>query len=355
MHNNNFDFLRLLFASFVLITHAYMFTGISDCDWLCKLSNGQTYFTDIGVKGFFIISGYLVYQSALRSAGPRDYLWKRMLRIYPGLFVVLMLIVLLGPLVYNSTLPYWQNKAVWTYIPSNLSLYKKQTIIPGIFDQNPHNAVINGSLWTIAYEFFFYILLLSLFVIRKQQRWLSVFLVSFFIAMYMPLLIWGESLMRFGFILNLYQLLAFGAPFFAGALLAHVKLEALSKKLMWFCVSLALLIISFAIGWYVQLGYLLLPIVVLLFGIQSFPFIRHTGKWLGDISYGVYIYGCPVQQTLVHFFRPDYLTLMLLSIPVTFVLGWLSWHGIESKALQYKNKPWQWPFVRNKSNANAEG
>ena len=52
---NNFDFLRLILASFVIITHSYPLSGVKECDYLCQISNGQVGFSYIGVKGFFVI------------------------------------------------------------------------------------------------------------------------------------------------------------------------------------------------------------------------------------------------------------------------------------------------------------
>jgi peptidoglycan/LPS O-acetylase OafA/YrhL len=123
---NNFDFLRLLFASFVIITHSYPLCGIFECDWLCQITNGQVLFSYIGVKGFFVISGYLVFQSLQRSNNILDYYWKRCLRLFPALFVVLFLTVVLSPFVYESDIPFFHNKSLLTYLPNNLSIYNIQ-------------------------------------------------------------------------------------------------------------------------------------------------------------------------------------------------------------------------------------
>ena len=66
---NNFDFLRLIFASFVIITHSYPLSGIKECDLMCQISNGQISFSYIGVRGFFVISGYLITSRYMVSSG----------------------------------------------------------------------------------------------------------------------------------------------------------------------------------------------------------------------------------------------------------------------------------------------
>ncbi|MFN8317563.1 MAG: hypothetical protein U0T32_14035, partial [Chitinophagales bacterium] len=58
-----------------------------------------------------------------------------------------------------------------------------------------------------------------------------------------------------------------------------------------------------------------------------------------DFSYGMYIYGFPVQQTLVFITNNtiNLYALIFLSILLTFPLSFLSWFFIEKKALKYKN------------------
>ena len=84
MHKNNFDFLRLLFAALVVVHHCYPISGISEQDPLYYFSNSTLSYSYIGVRGFFIISGYLIFQSLMRSHGITDYLVKRLLRNYPA-------------------------------------------------------------------------------------------------------------------------------------------------------------------------------------------------------------------------------------------------------------------------------
>src|SRR6476646_3313529 len=93
LHQNNFDFLRLIFALSVIITHSYPLSGLPEIDPLHRLTAGQLSFSYVGVRGFFVISGFLIYESLMRSKGLDDYFIKRILRIYPGLLVVLALTV----------------------------------------------------------------------------------------------------------------------------------------------------------------------------------------------------------------------------------------------------------------------
>ncbi|WP_394759803.1 acyltransferase family protein, partial [Flavobacterium sp.] len=127
---NNFDFLRLLFAVFVIVTHSYIFSGSKESDYLCFISKCNLTFASLGVQGFFVISGYLIFQSFERSKDIIDYFWKRILRLFPALLFVLLLTIVLIPFVYeNKNTPYLFNKDVWTYIPRNITLLKMQYTI----------------------------------------------------------------------------------------------------------------------------------------------------------------------------------------------------------------------------------
>lgn len=64
---NNFDFLRLLFEILVIVTHSYPLSGDESFDALFTVTGGNLQFSYIAVKGFFIISVYLIFQSLLRS------------------------------------------------------------------------------------------------------------------------------------------------------------------------------------------------------------------------------------------------------------------------------------------------
>ena len=180
IHKNNFDFLRLVFALFVIISHSYPLSGAHKNEWLLRITHNEISFSYIGVAGFFAISGYLVMKSLFRSQNLLQYYLKRALRIYPALLGVLVLTVVLGPFVYNGpVIDYLKNSSVWTYIPRNLCLFRFQYSIKGIFENNPFKGAINGSLCTLPYEVLLYILLSILFFLNpkiiKLSYWAQAF------------------------------------------------------------------------------------------------------------------------------------------------------------------------------------
>jgi peptidoglycan/LPS O-acetylase OafA/YrhL len=339
MHRkNNFDFLRLLFASFVLITHSYSLSGIKECDWLCQLTNGQVSFSSLGVKGFFIISGYLIFQSMERSKGFADYYRKRVLRLFPALIVVLLLTVLLAPLIYQGPIPYFKNDKVWTYLPNNLSLYKLQYNIPGVFDNNVYKGAINGSLWTIPYEFTMYVVLSLLILFKNTRLLITVILVTLLLLFTVVNVFFSVQIDSYSFILEGNYFFSLGMYFLAGSLLAAVKIKEINARQLNIAIAATFIVLisSTVFSHFNPVAFFTLPIIIIGVGIRSAPGINSVGDKLGDLSYGIYIYGFPVQQTLMHFYPFNYLGLMMLSLPISYVLAYCSWHLVEAKALAFK-------------------
>ncbi|QRR03174.1 acyltransferase family protein [Dyadobacter sandarakinus] len=336
---NNFDFLRLLFAAFVIVTHVYPLTGSQECDGLCQLTHGQYTFSVIAVRGFFVISGYLIFQSLERSEDLTDFYWKRVLRLFPALAVVLLLTVILGPFVYENDTPYLLNKQVRTYIPNNLRLYRLQYGIPGIFDQNPHKSAINGSLWTIPFEFTMYIAVSLLFFIkRKRTIVIVVLLVAYLVLAKLDVFNFTEIQQWKFFILDWY-LIELGVYFAAGSLLAAVRIADIPPRYLTIILALSLGMFVYATGKpiFSFASVTLLPVIVLSIGLLPIYGITHVADRVGDLSYGIYIYGFPVQQTLVYYFGMDHATLIFPSLIIAAMFAYLSWHWVEAPALRLKN------------------
>ncbi|AUS04133.1 acyltransferase family protein [Pseudotamlana carrageenivorans] len=335
---NNFDFLRFLFAVFVVITHAFAISGYGENkEWGMQLSNNQVALSQIGLSGFFLISGYFMIQSLQRSKSILDYFKKRFLRLFPALMVLLIITVLLLPIVYEGKIPFYENKQVFTYIPNNLSLYCFQPVIKGVFDNNPYHS-INGSLWTLRYEFSMYIAIGLLYFIKNNLKLVRVVIGAVFIVM---LICYNFFLQRFGgaSVLGMQgsHILNLGLFFVCGSFLATLRLEHIKNKKAVLLIGAMVLLISVYFNFYMHIKHIMLPIVVLLIGFIPLPFFSSFGKF-GDASYGVYIYSFPVQQGLMYFFELKLYPLMFLSVFISIILGYLSWWLVEKQALWLKTE-----------------
>lgn len=334
MHKNNFDFLRLLFALCVIITHSYTLTGAAETDWLHTITNGQVFFSYIGVRGFFIISGFLIYQSIFRTDSIIHYFQNRCLRIFPGLAVVLLLTVIFAFFAYSGNLSsYLANKSVWTYFPNNIKLFRLQGTIQGVFETNPYKDDINGSIWTIQYEFICYVLISSIFFFRKAGIYIvSIFTASFLISN----IFFFDFFKPLTFVVFISDVIDFSTFFFAGALLSAVNVQKIKQKNLIIISSLIILIVSIPLNIFKVTHLFFMPLAVVLIGISSTKYIKDLTSKFGDMSYGIYIYAFVIQQALVYFFKLNYIELTIYASLISILFGYFSWHLIEKPALRLK-------------------
>ena len=139
---------------------------------LAKFSIGSA------VQCFFIISGYLIFQSYERSKSLKDYVIKRVKRLFPGLWFCILLTCILGLFLTNLPLNEYFGKDLVKYLIANFStLNFLSPRLPGVFVGNPESGFVNGSLWTLKVELFFYISVPILFYIFKKRILLGVILV----------------------------------------------------------------------------------------------------------------------------------------------------------------------------------
>ncbi len=334
--HNNFNILRLIFASTVIVSHSYPLTNNEEI--FQKISNNQIDLGGLSVNIFFIISGFLVFKSIWYSKSVFNYIWKRVLRLFPALLVVLI-VTLIVVLFVNTSANILKQRDFYTYLPRNLSLYRIQHNIKNVFEYNPYPRGINGSLWTLSYEFTMYMFILPFIWLKKFRKEVSLILLLFIfcIACYC-------DFFRPRFLQNIigiisinstlfYRLLVF---FISGAILTFVNFKAIKSKIAILLLTLSL-IFAVWFDFYKYASPFLLPILVIMTGLSYNKFFWKLTEKTGDLSYGIYIYGFLVQQTLMNFFDMNPIELMSSALFLTPVFAYFSWHIVEKKALKYKN------------------
>lgn len=333
--SNNFDFLRLLLASLVIVAHSYPLTKNKEI--LMILTDNQEDFGGFAVNGFFALSGYFIFLSLQRSKTISNYFWKRILRLYPALFGLMIFTLVLIPILYvgndlSSTI-----KNYWHYALNGLSLYRVKYFIAGIFENNPYKGAINGSLWTLSYEFTMYLLLIFLFFIRKNKISLALLFIGFFISYWFFQT--ENTFARQSFLkinLDTKQLYRLSTYFLAGSIITFFDLKKINTLPVRIGLFL-LIVLSFILNIYSVVAPFTVPLLLILVGILNTTPINDLGDRFGDISYGVYIYGFLVQQIFMNYFNLNPLALMVCSLMVTYFLAYFSWHLIEKKMLKFKN------------------
>jgi peptidoglycan/LPS O-acetylase OafA/YrhL len=185
---NNFDCLRFLMAVLVIFSHSYplLYGGEGLVEPLQRVVSRNMTFGTLAVDVFFIISGFLIAMSFERSSTKRSFLRKRILRIVPGYFAATLIgVFVVAPWFVPSSSP-WHSTAFYSTVGRSVATLGTPTV-PGVFYRNPFPNALNGSLWTIAYEFKCYLLILLLGaagILRK--RWLMLALFLAVLALYNP-------------------------------------------------------------------------------------------------------------------------------------------------------------------------
>jgi peptidoglycan/LPS O-acetylase OafA/YrhL len=326
--SNNFDLLRLFAACMVIVGHAHaLVPAASGPDWV-QAAIGFDYAGSLAVKFFFFLSGLVVTNSLLNARAPLGFVVARFARIVPGLVVCVVLTAfVLGPLVTRSPLgAYFHDPLTAHYVTRNIGL-ALQWDLPGVFDANPRHGV-NGSLWTLPIEVFCYLSLLALGlvgVLRGQVVGTAVLVGVIAYAVMTP-----RYLFQFGLPDGESQLLP--ALFAAGGLLALHRGRFKISVPAW--VGLALLAYLLrGTGLFQYSFYAALFYGALVFG-TSRAVCRV--RLPGDFSYGVYLDGWPIQQSLV-WLRPDWSVPrhQAVAIGLSLVAGALSWFLVERPAIRF--------------------
>lgn len=334
---NNFDIIRILFAWLVIVSHSYVLLGNKGCDPLCEWTNHYINLSYFGVKGFITISGFLIFKSLERSPNVLDYLWKRILRIYPGLITVLLLSVGMAYLIYQPHQPFFKFPVESTnYILNNLTLYHNQWRIHGVFDNNS-NTAINGSLWTMGFEFFFYLVLLVLFPIRKLRVLLIPILIITIGVLLYGNLFHIERLKHINFKLRVDLVAELGFFFLLGAFWSSLEWNKIPfRKLLAIVACIVIILVIYLKLNPIWLGFSW-PYLVLYIGQGSSKLANWIHNTIEDPSYGIYLYAFPVQQLIIYWLQPTVAVLLWTSTVISFILGIASWKLIEKKMLQFKN------------------
>ncbi len=180
MRNNNFDLLRLIAALSILLihttehllqSHGFKLEGILQES--ISISNQI-----LGVPIFFLISGYLISMSYEKNPHIKEYTKNRILRIFPGLYVNILLGIII--LSYFGFVQF--NADFFKWLLAQLTLF--QFYNPDMF-RDFGVGVINGSLWTISIELTFYILVPIIFFLYKKNRVIIAMLLVFSFILWM--------------------------------------------------------------------------------------------------------------------------------------------------------------------------
>ena len=318
-----FDAIRMLAASGVLVSHAFSLTIEDGREHEpLVLLTGRWSIGAVCVALFFVISGFLIAQSADRNRSLLRFAEKRALRIFPALAVnVFLTALLLGPAV--SALPmhdYFSSPAAFGYLKLALAL-PGMALLPGVFLNNPDSGAVNGSLWTLRSEFACYVMTAVLVYVLRIRSSL-VYLILVIAALVL------EAVRAYSVSSHVHLFGLFVAGSFLYWARAHVPVSR-----TWVLAGGLLFLSSLCWPMLSPFGSLGLAYATVASGYlaSGFQVLHHR-----DYSYGLYLWAFPVQQTLIQLHSMPWWLNASAAFPIALGLAMLSWHFVEKPAKAIK-------------------
>ncbi len=325
---NNFDLIRIVTAVLVLVNHSLGHLELSVPGWYAVIQQFQR------VPMFFVMSGFLLSASFERNSQLKPYFTNRLARIYPGLWMCLLLTVILFALIGGVSF-FNAEAAPWLAAQGIGFIYT-----PSFLDNFGYGSY-NGSLWTIVIELQFYLCLPIIYWLYRKYNRDNFFYILFAVSCILASLLytytshlsgqqaWIGKLVR-------YSILPHAYIFLAGIILQRLKVFewkwVRGKALLWMAIFLVL---SYALP--VTVITKMIAMIVLAFCTISLAYSAPgiATKYLKDrdLSYGVYLYHGMLLSILVEMGFIRNVWYMVGVGAVTFFLAWLSYRYVESPAM----------------------
>jgi peptidoglycan/LPS O-acetylase OafA/YrhL len=337
--DNNFNLLRFIAASMVLLSHSFPLSLGPGAPEPLVSSFGIT-LGGLAVDIFFITSGFLVTGS-LFSRSLTAYLWARFVRIYPALVVSVLFCVFIVGIAFTTReiVVYLADPVTLKFLAKNSTLFfGVKYKLPGVFEGLPYERAVNGSLWTLPGEVKCYVYLAAAGYgiaalgrhfgkITPKAGFLGLASLSVGLDI-------ANYFVRFSTstFLHLFAMFFVGAAFFIWRDKIVVS-RSLFASAMFLLLATTLHQPAFQVAYRLLLAYAVLWLALVPGG-----WIRNFNK-AGDYSYGVYIYAFPVQQSLMALtggLSPT--ALFFASFFATLFLAVVSWHTVEKRCLRFKGK-----------------
>jgi len=291
------DGLRGLAILLVVIYHNFNFINYSYFGWL-------------GVDLFFVLSGYLITDILLKTLAKKNYLknfyFRRVLRIFPLYYLSLFIFLIILLKISNLDFDYYANNQIWLWTFLQNWLY--------IFKPPPSHSVILNHYWSLAVEEQFYAFWPLVILLLRKIKYLFFFIASLLVlVLLLRYVVWIYHIEDLAYF-NLYTFsridgICIGCMV---ALIQKTDLHFLSRNTAWIIITFAGLNFlfdfvnrhnQFSFPFFALIGYTTFAMIFGLLvheatlgkshwikAIFSVPILR----FLGRISYGLYIFHWPV-------------------------------------------------------------
>jgi peptidoglycan/LPS O-acetylase OafA/YrhL len=320
---NSYDFVRFCAATMVIFSHHFDLAGFAEP----KVPLYGEDFGQLAVAIFFCLSGFLIAQSLEKNDDAARFLAARFLRIFPNLAFVLIVTSGVALIAYGNYGHFWQHIV---YVFRNLTMFIGGTVfvIPGVLADATRQS-LNDPLWTLPYELWLYVALFM--VCLPGMRWgrLGILLLGTGLAL---LRLTDADKTAIG-PLETGDLINLGSYFFAGAMLSlgwrYCERHSVA-------VGLAGLVALLIVVWNELTMLQPIALAACVLGLGSSRAMGWFARG-GDASYGMYVFGWPLQQLSLHLIGPFWWS-FALAFGVTVAIGYATWHGFERRALSYRDR-----------------
>ena len=323
--DNSLGAVRLVLAALVILAHSWTIGGYGDSMFRWIGANS--------VNAFFALSGFLIAGSRLRNDfGP--YLLRRAQRIFPGFWVCLVLIAFafapIGGMISGTG---WDPGEAFGYVRDNASLVINSRNVGDTLAGSPEGANWNRSLWSLMHEFIAYLLCGALLGIAWVRRNLALAAAVAVVALPVAAVTVPDFDGPAHMINDGLRLLSF----YSAGVLAYALRDRLRPSHV---LAGAAAVFVLAAGFSSETVLYTLtpvPLTYLLLHIGATWRTRIAAE--EDVSFGLYIYGYPVQQVLGMAGLGTLLPVWgfaLVSLALTFPLARFSWRFIEKPAMQLR-------------------
>jgi len=323
---NDLAAVRLLAATAVLYAHAWIITtpGTKTASFFHIFGFSPDFH---GVHAFFILSGMLLTRSLMARPDPLRFIVARLVRYVPPIVVAaLFAAVVVGPLVTVLPLQDYFGAKPLRFVLAVSTLYDVNATLPGAFMQGAEPGILFVPLWTVHYELVFSLVLViawALGLMRRRRLALAALAVTMAIN-----LAWfwnGESYAYLG---SPHHLVRFTTAFGIGVLLAlYADRVPVSGRILLVIAALAAPLAYSHVA--ALAGLILMAYATLCVGFLGGRLTAALAR-LGTWSYGFYVWGYMIEQTLAYA-APGWSApqVLLAAFPLALAAGALSWIYLE--------------------------
>jgi len=327
-------------------------------------------FGELGVTLFFVLSGFLITYLLLEeeknttTIGIRNFYVRRILRIWPLYFLIVILGLLIIPNIRLFDIPGYEKAYVYEHLIGKIALYI--FFLPNLVSPLLGIVPYSAHTWSIGTEEQFYLTWpVILKSIKKYRLLLMILIVAGYLLVaralyssrtdFLPI---KQAIFEFWPTFNI-DCMAIGGFF---ALMLHTTHPLLkifhNKYLFYFAIIVTIILIGTGMHFpilevnHLQFQYLYKEFYSLWFGIIILNFASNPEipfnlearplKYLGKISYGLYMYqpiGIALAFQIAVFFPKVFNPILyILSIAFTIGIAAISYKYFEAYFLQFKSK-----------------